>query len=73
VERSLTIEVAYDMVVEQLGANSVMLRLVVKTTPSQQCRASRELRERIKGRLRRGGDRDPFPQQTVWHKPAEVS
>ena len=47
--------------VEQLGAHGVMLRLVVKTTPSQQWRVSRELRERIKARVRRGGDRDPVP------------
>lgn len=59
--------------VEQLGANGVMLRLVVKTTPSQQWRVSRELRERIKVAFDEEGIEIPFPQQTVWHKPAEVS
>ena len=59
--------------VEQLGANGVMLRLVVKTTPSQQWRVSRELRERIKAAFDEEGIEIPFPQQTVWHKPAEVS
>ncbi len=58
--------------VEQLGANGVMLRLVVKTTPSQQWRVSRELRERIKVAFDEEGIEIPFPQQTVWHKPAEV-
>jgi small conductance mechanosensitive channel len=59
--------------VEQLGANGVMLRLVVKTTPSQQWRVSRQLRERIKAAFDEEGIEIPFPQQTVWHKPAEVS
>ena len=54
--------------VEQLGANGVMLRLVVKTTPSQQWRVSRELRERIKVAFDEEGIEIPFPQQTVWHK-----
>jgi small-conductance mechanosensitive channel len=59
--------------VEQLDANGVMLRLVVKTTPSQQWRVSRELRERIKLAFDEEGIEIPFPQQTVWHKPAAVS
>ena len=59
--------------VEQLGANGVMLRLVVKTTPSQQWRVSRELRERIKVAFEEEGIEIPFPQQTVWHKTAELS
>jgi small conductance mechanosensitive channel len=50
-----------------------MLRLVVKTTPSQQWRVSRELRERIKVAFDEEGIEIPFPQQTVWHKPAAVS
>jgi moderate conductance mechanosensitive channel len=54
--------------VEQLGAHGVMLRLVVKTTPSQQWRVSRELRERIKLAFEQEGIEIPFPQQTVWHK-----
>ena len=59
--------------VEQLGANGVMLRLVVKTTPSQQWRVSRELRERIKVAFEEEGIEIPFPQQTVWHKTPEMS
>jgi len=56
--------------VEQLGAHGVVLRLVVKTTPSQQWRVSRELRERIKAAFDEEGIEIPFPQQTVWHRPA---
>ena len=56
--------------VEQLGAHGVVMRLVVKTTPSQQWRISRELRERIKAAFAEEGIEIPFPQQTVWHRPA---
>jgi len=59
--------------VEQLGASGIALRLVVKTTPSAQWKVSRELRERIKVAFDEEGIEIPFPQQTVWHKPAGVS
>jgi moderate conductance mechanosensitive channel len=54
--------------VEALGANGVMIRLVVKTRPSQQYRVSRELRARLKSAFEREGIEIPFPQQTVWHR-----
>jgi small conductance mechanosensitive channel len=54
--------------VEALGANGVMIRLVVKTRPSQQYRVSRELRARLKVAFEREGIEIPFPQQTVWHR-----
>ena len=57
--------------VEQLGAHGVVLRLVVKTTPSAQWGVSRELRERIKAAFDEEGIEIPFPQQTVWHRSAE--
>ena len=57
--------------VESLGAHGVMLRLVVKTTPSAQWGVSRELRERIKAAFDEEGIEIPFPQQTVWHRSAE--
>ncbi len=56
--------------VEALGANGVMLRLVVKTRPSQQYRVSRDLRARLKTAFEREGIEIPFPQQTVWHRAA---
>jgi small conductance mechanosensitive channel len=54
--------------VENLGANGVTLRLVVKTRPSQQWVVSRLLRERIKAAFDEEGIEIPFPQQTVWHR-----
>lgn len=54
--------------VEALGPHGVTIRLVVKTTPSQQWRIARELRERLKGALDAAGIEIPFPQQTVWHR-----
>jgi small conductance mechanosensitive channel len=56
--------------VEALGANGVMIRLVLKTRPSQQYRVSRELRARLKAAFEREGIEIPFPQQTVWHRTA---
>ncbi len=57
--------------VEALGTNGVTIRLVVKTTPAEQWRISRLLRERIKAAFDAAGIEIPFPQQTVWHRPAE--
>jgi small conductance mechanosensitive channel len=54
--------------VEALGAHGVTIRLVVKTTPSEQYRISRELRARLKAAFDAAGIEIPFPQQTVWHR-----
>lgn len=54
--------------VEQLGANGIVIRLVLKTRPSEQFRVSRELRRRIKAVFEQEGIEIPFPQQTVWHR-----
>jgi moderate conductance mechanosensitive channel len=56
--------------VEALGASGIVLRLVVKTTPSEQWRISRELRERIKRAFDEQGIEIPFPQQAIWHREA---
>ena len=58
--------------VEQLGANGIVIRLVVKTRPSEQFRVSRELRRRIKAAFDEEGIEIPFPQQTVWHRSTPV-
>jgi small conductance mechanosensitive channel len=54
--------------VEQLAASGIVLRLVIKTTPSEQWRVGRELRQRIKAAFDAEGIEIPFPQQTVWHR-----
>jgi len=59
--------------VEQLGASGIVIRLVVKTRPSEQFRVSRELRRRIKAAFDAEGIEIPFPQQTVWHRPMPVA
>jgi moderate conductance mechanosensitive channel len=59
--------------VEALGANGVVIRLVVKTTPSEQYRVSRTLRERIKVAFDAEGIEIPFPQQTIWHRTEPVA
>jgi small-conductance mechanosensitive channel len=59
--------------VEELGAHGVVIRLVVKTTPSEQYRVSRTLRERLKGVFDAEGIEIPFPQQTIWHRTEPVA
>jgi moderate conductance mechanosensitive channel len=55
--------------VENLGPHAVTLRLVVKTTPSEQYQVSRQIRERLKAAFDEEGIEIPFPQQTVWMRP----
>jgi len=52
--------------VEDLGADGITIRLVVKTQPAEQFRVLRELRVRIKGGLDAAGVEMPYPQRTVW-------
>ncbi|GAA0619218.1 mechanosensitive ion channel [Sporichthya brevicatena] len=52
--------------VEALSADSVVVRLVVKTVPLQQWKAARLLREAIKASFDEAGVEIPFPQRTVW-------
>ena len=59
--------------VEQLAASGIVLRLVIKTTPSEQWRVGRELRQRIKDAFDAEGIEIPVPQQTVWHRADEKS
>jgi small conductance mechanosensitive channel len=59
--------------VEALGANGVTIRLVVKTTPAEQWRISRLLRERINSAFDEAGIEIPFPQQLVRHKAGDAA
>ena len=52
--------------VEQLGPTPVVIRLVVKTRPSDQYSVSRELRQRLKQAFEAEGVEIPIAQQVVW-------
>ena len=54
--------------VEQLGADGISIRLVVKTVPAQQFAVAREMRARIKESFDAEGIEIPFPQRVVWHR-----
>lgn len=54
--------------IESLSADSVEIRLVIKTKPGEQWAISRELRRRIKLALDQARIEIPFPQRTVWIK-----
>ncbi len=54
--------------VERLGANAIVIRLVVKTRPADQYAVSRELRQRLKEAFDAEGIEIPFPQQVVWQR-----
>jgi small-conductance mechanosensitive channel len=52
--------------VESLGPHSVIIRLVVKTQPSDQYTISRELRQRLKEAFEAEGIEIPYQQDTAW-------
>ena len=52
--------------VQNLGPDSVDIRLVIKTLPGEQWAISRELRARIKRAFDAADVEIPFPQRTVW-------
>ncbi|MEL7207557.1 MAG: mechanosensitive ion channel family protein [Actinomycetota bacterium] len=52
--------------VQNLGADGIAIRLVVKTDPAEQWVIARELRLRIKEAFDEAGIEIPFPQRTVW-------
>jgi small conductance mechanosensitive channel len=54
--------------VENLGMDSVTIRLVLKTAPHDQFKVSRELRARIKAAFDEAGIEIPFAQRTIWHR-----
>ena len=52
--------------VEQLAADGILIRLVVKTAPLEQWKVARELRLRLKEAFDVEGIEIPFPQRTLW-------
>ena len=52
--------------VQELGDDSVDIRLVIKVVPGQQWAIARELRRRIKNAFDEAEVEIPFPQRTVW-------
>ena len=55
--------------VESVGPDAVVVRVVVKTKPSERPNVARELRERIKAAFDAEGVEMPFPQNSVWMRP----
>ena len=51
---------------QNLGPDSVDIRVVIKTDPGDQWTVARELRRRIKYALDDADISIPFPQRTVW-------
>ncbi len=56
--------------VEAFAESSVNVRMTAKTVPLKQWDVARELRRRIKRRFDEEGIEIPFPQRTVWQRPA---
>jgi small-conductance mechanosensitive channel len=54
--------------VEELGADRVIIRLVVQTRPLEQWTVARELRARIKRAFDAAGIELPLPQQTITYR-----
>jgi len=66
--RELIIEEPEVTGVEMLAADSVNLRVMIKTLPMEQWGVARELRQRIKARFDHEGIEIPFAQRVVWHR-----
>ncbi len=52
--------------VQDFGASSIAIRLVLKVEPAEQWAVEREVRHRLKVAFDSEGIEIPFPQQTVW-------
>lgn len=66
--RSVIIEEPEVTGVEALAADSITLRVLLKTAPLEQWAVARELRQRIKARFDHEGIEIPFPQRVIWHR-----
>jgi len=69
--RELIIEEPEVTGVEMLAADSVNLRVMIKTLPMEQWAVARELRQRIKSRFDHEGIEIPFAQRVVWQREAK--
>ena len=56
--------------VQSLEADSVLVRVVMKTTPGAQWRVARIMRERVKARFDHEHIEIPLPQRVVWQRGA---
>ncbi len=54
--------------VQDLAADSVVVRMVIKTEPGEQWVVARFVRERVKEVFDAAGIEIPFPQRTVWNR-----
>lgn len=57
--------------VEDMTADAVVIRLVIKTVPGEQWGIGREVRRRIKLAFDESGIEIPFPQRTIWIRDEE--
>jgi small conductance mechanosensitive channel len=54
--------------VERMDPDALVVRVAIKTVPLEQWEVARDLRVRIRERLRHEGIEIPLPQQVVWHR-----
>ncbi|GAB2748719.1 mechanosensitive ion channel family protein [Nocardioides pakistanensis] len=54
--------------VQDLGPDSILVRVVLKTAPLEQWEIARTMRERVKARFDYEGIEIPLPQRVVWHR-----
>ena len=59
--------------VERMDPDALVVRVAIKTVPLEQWDVARDLRLRIRERLRQEGIEIPLPQRVVWHRDAPVS
>ncbi len=59
--------------VQELAADAITMRVVLKTTPGAQWAVAREMRQRIKTRFDYEGIEIPFAQRVVWHREEKPS
>ena len=71
--RDIVIEEPTVWGVEDLGPDSVVIRVALKTAPAEQWQVAREMRSRIKARFDHEGIEIPYPQRVVWHRDAAAS